>query len=222
MAGKETASIDAAEATLFKDKPYVLIPSPDASEAAVQAVNGLINSVGGKALFLDAEEHDQFAAAISHLPIVVSTALFTLARSSLAWQDLSKLSGSGFRDMTRLASGDPTMSHDIALTNRDAIIHWLDRYMEELSRYRELLQEGKEGSLFEQFSRTQLDREAYINRTERHDEGPMPEIPPLNDQLAAMLVGERLVQRMRDIGKLISGETPREPPDSKNNGGPSR
>ena len=76
---------------------------------------------------MDADEHDQYAAAISHLPLVVSTALFTLMRSSPSWDDLGAMASSGFRDLTRLASGDPEMSHGIWSTNREAMIHWLDR-----------------------------------------------------------------------------------------------
>ena len=46
-------------------------------------------------LFIDAEEHDRYVAAISHLPLMLSTALFTLVRSSPAWPELAALAVMG-------------------------------------------------------------------------------------------------------------------------------
>src|SRR3990172_3176705 len=104
MAGKETPGIKHAEATLFRGKAYGICPSVRASEAAVQSVVGLAQLVGAEPLFLDPEEHDQYAAAVSHLPLLISTALFALVRSSPAWRDIAPMASTGFRDLTRLAS----------------------------------------------------------------------------------------------------------------------
>ena len=41
--------------------------------------------------------------------------------------------GRMFRDLTRLASGDPIMSADIMETNREAVVHWIDRFRDELA-----------------------------------------------------------------------------------------
>src|SRR3972149_1885442 len=62
--------------------------------------------------------------------------------ASAAGSDLAPMASSGFRDVTRLASGDPQMSHDIFLTNREAAVHWLERMIEELRHYRGLLGGG--------------------------------------------------------------------------------
>src|SRR5690606_40206485 len=37
--------------------------------------------------------------------------------------ELAAMSGPGFKDLTRLASGEPEMSHDIFLTNRENVLH---------------------------------------------------------------------------------------------------
>ena len=51
-----------------------------------------------------------------------------------AWPELAGMSGPGFKDLTRLASGEPEMSHDIFLTNRENVLHWLNRYIGELQK----------------------------------------------------------------------------------------
>jgi len=80
MAGKETAGVRNAEAKLFAGKPYCIIPAPDASEGAVRVVTGIVHLIGARPFFIGADEHDRYVAAVSHLPLVVSTALFTLVR----------------------------------------------------------------------------------------------------------------------------------------------
>jgi hypothetical protein len=80
----------------------------------------------------------------------------------------------------------------------------MDRMVEELGRYRELLQEGQEEELFKTFARAQLDHDAYVTA------GPpvrepvaAEELPTSGEQLAALLVGQRLVRRVKEIGKLL-------------------
>jgi len=203
MAGKETAGIANADAKLFAGKPYCIASSPNATEGAVRLVAGIVHLIGARPLFIDAQEHDRYVAAVSHLPLVLSTALFTLARSSPAWPELAALASSGFRDVTRLASSDPELSHDICLTNREAVLHWLDRLAEELARYRELLKEGQEEELFKRFTQAQLDRDTYLTVGPPTRERATAGVPDAGQQLVSLLVGERLVRRVREIGKLL-------------------
>jgi len=46
MAGKEHQGIDAADADLFKGKPWVIAPDVNAPEAAVNTVIGLVQATG--------------------------------------------------------------------------------------------------------------------------------------------------------------------------------
>ena len=204
MAGKETAGIANAEAKLFAGKAYCIVPSPSATEGAVKMVVGLVHLIGAQPLFIDTQEHDRYVAAVSHLPLLASTALFTLARGSPAWPELAALASSGFRDVTRLASGDPELSHDICLTNREAILHWLDRLAEELSRYHELLAEGQEEELFKHFARAQLDRDTYITAGPPERPRVTADVPDTGEQLVSLIVGERLVRRAREMRKLLN------------------
>ncbi len=199
MAGKERAGAENAEATLFRDKAYCLCPAVGADEAAVRAIIGMIRMVGAEPLFIDPAEHDQYAAAVSHLPLVLSAALFTLLRTCPAWPDLGAMTSSAFRDLTRLASADPRMSHDIFVTNREAVIHWLDRMREELGRYRELIQ-GEPEEMFQAFARAQLERDAFIAQPpSRHVEGEMPDV---RQAFMDSLIGGWTTERLRRAKEL--------------------
>lgn len=136
MAGKEASGIDAADPGLFRGCTYCICPAPGASAAAVETVVSLANVLGARPYFLDPKEHDSFVAGISHLPMLLSTALVSATAGSAAWREMSRLASSGYRDTTRLASSDPIMSRDIYLTNRESLSRWADALIAELERLR--------------------------------------------------------------------------------------
>jgi prephenate dehydrogenase len=98
MAGREQSGPGAASADLFKGASWAVTPSPRANEQAVETILGLIEAVGAVPLYIDPAEHDNYAAAVSHLPILLSVGLFRMIRDSQGWEDASLLAGPGFRD----------------------------------------------------------------------------------------------------------------------------
>ncbi|TAK55049.1 MAG: prephenate dehydrogenase/arogenate dehydrogenase family protein [Dehalococcoidia bacterium] len=200
MAGKEQAGIAAADPDLFKDKAWVIAPSVSASEAAVNTVVGLVQLTGASPVFMDPDEHDSYVAAISHLPLLLSSALFSVAHGSAAWPELAKLASSGFRDTTRLASGSPEMAHDIVLTNRDNVIHWLDRFIDELRRFRAIVAGGASEEVVEAFTKAQLERDNFlVNGPPQRDAGePIPKI-----SLGDMLLGSAVAGYMKKQQEII-------------------
>jgi prephenate dehydrogenase len=142
MAGKETSGIEAADGDLFQGCTYCLIAGRGAAQEARDTVAGLVRQIGANPLFIDAAEHDSLVAGVSHLPLLISVALVAATTRSPSWPRMAGLAASGFRDLTRLASGDPRMSRDICLTNREPILHWIDDYIEELRALRRLVSEG--------------------------------------------------------------------------------
>ncbi|MEX2237072.1 MAG: prephenate dehydrogenase/arogenate dehydrogenase family protein [Dehalococcoidia bacterium] len=216
MAGKEEGGIDAAEATLFKDATYCVSPLPSASQASVEAILGLISVLGAKPLFVDPEEHDRYAAAISHMPMVLSNALFSVARGSKAWFELSRMAGPGFKDLTRLASQDPEMQLDVLRTNQEGVVHWLDRMQDEITHWKELVQ-GDEETLFQALYRSNLDREEYIKEGPKQAEfSSRPEVASGSDQLADMLFGARMMRRIREVTSFYEEKAKEAPPRRKN------
>ena len=172
MAGKEATGIEAADSDLFQGCTYCLIAGRGATKEARDRVAGLVRQIGAKPLFIEASEHDSLVAGISHLPILISVALVAATTKSPSWPAMARLAASGFRDLTRLASGDPRMSRDICLTNREPILHWIDEYIQELKALRRLVSEGGEKGeggecgesekLEEAFMRAREEREGWL------------------------------------------------------------
>jgi len=142
MTGKETSGLNEAEAGLFQDCVYCLTPTPNMNHKASESMVKLVEWVGAKPLFIEAQRHDELVGGVSHLPIVLSSALVTTLGQSSLWPEMSDLAATGYRDSTRLASGNPDMNRDICYTNQATIIDWIDRYIEELKEYRRLVLES--------------------------------------------------------------------------------
>jgi prephenate dehydrogenase len=188
MAGKERSGPEAAAADLFEGATWAVIPSATAAEEAVHTITGMAQSVGARPAFFDAAEHDQLAAAVSHLPIAISVALFRLLRDSPAWSDASLLAGPAFRDLTRLASGDPGMSVDIMMTNREAVLHWLRRFQGALADFAEVVERGGE-EMLSMFVRTNFDRDNFILNPPVREVPRGPETPTASDTMWRMFAG---------------------------------
>jgi prephenate dehydrogenase len=125
MAGRETTGVESATSDLFVDRPWVVVRDDDTRPEDVDVVVNLAVATGARPLLLSAEEHDAAVAAISHLPLVLSAALVESVAGAADWPVAQALAASGWRDMTRLAKGDPEMGAGIVATNAAAIVERL-------------------------------------------------------------------------------------------------
>jgi len=144
MAGKEISTIKAATADLFRKCTYCLTPLSQAKPAAVRTVKDMVKALGAVPLVIEAEEHDRLVAGISHLPLLLSVALVLATTENPSWPKMSRLAASGYRDLTRLASGNPELGAHICLSNQAAIVSWIDMFIEELQKLRKLVADGSE------------------------------------------------------------------------------
>lgn len=197
MAGREKSGPEAAQAGLFEGATWAITPSPRADEGAVRVVLGLVEAAGATPLFIDPGEHDQYTAAISHLPILLSVGLFRMVRDSAGWDDAALLAGPAFRDLTRLASGDPTMSADIMNTNREAVVHWLHRFRQELAAIEQAIETGGD-PVKDLFASTQLDRDAFMLNPPARRLAERATLPSAQDAVGQLFVGSSY-DKLRDI-----------------------
>lgn len=162
MAGKEQAGAAAADPDLFKGAIYCLTASQGAHHAAVEAVEAMVRTIGAKPYYIDPEEHDAYVAGISHLPMLLSVGLVEVTGRSPAWKEMAPLAATGFRDISRLASGDPIMHRDIFLTNRQGLIRWIDAMVAFLLETREQLEAGDSAALENVLRRAKAQRDAWL------------------------------------------------------------
>lgn len=198
MAGKEVPGVENADAALFKGATYCVCPSSTASRSAVDAVMAIVDYVGAVPYFPEPREHDAMVAATSHLPLLLSSALMTLVSSSESWREIRRVASSGFSGATRLASTVPSMSTGICITNREAIEHWIDRFIEELLGYKTLLAAAEE-DVRTGLSAARDSREDWLAGRDSSPGWRPPPVPGIGEQVSSLLLGEALVNRSRKI-----------------------
>lgn len=112
---------------------------------------------------MDVEKHDRILAAISHLPHMVAYSLVNAVGSYDRYEEnILEFSAGGFRDFTRIASSDPTMWRDIALTNRDALLEMMELCETFLTELKEDIRKGEGDKLYEFFLRSKELRDAIL------------------------------------------------------------
>ena len=208
MAGRETAGPENAAADLFSGKAYCIVPDSHTKEQAVSAVATMAEAIGAKPFFISADEHDSFVAAASHLPFMMSVALMQTVSKSANWDDIAQLASSGFRDLSRLASGDVVMHRDIAITNKEPIVSWIDSFIRELYEIRNLLKEESDTdqeAVQHLFEHASVERDRWLagtvtppGRTQRES----PDIPGFGESMGEMLLGRKGMEVQR---RLLGG-----------------
>ncbi len=157
MAGAEGRGIGWADALLFENAVYALIPDENTPLPLAQQLGDLLEQIGAKVLFMSPSLHDKVAAAVSHLPQVTAVALMNLVS---AHQNDSphflRLAAGGFRDMTRIASSPYSVWKDILKTNREEILSTIDEFIGILGEMRSRIGQPGMETLFENASRHRL------------------------------------------------------------------
>jgi len=160
MCGKEKAGFGAADADLYRNAVFALTPLARTSAQTLALAKSLAETIGARPLVLDPARHDRIAAAISHLPYTLATALMLTADEFAGDDDLTfALAASGFRDTSRLAASDTTMMLDILLTNRENVAGLMRACSRRLDDLADLIAGGDETTL-----RARLERAAAKRR----------------------------------------------------------
>jgi prephenate dehydrogenase len=145
MAGSEKAGISAARADLFQGANCIVTPTPKTSAHDLERVSDFWRALGCRLLVMSPEEHDQKVARISHLPHLMA-AVTTLAALRSDPEALF-CAGGGFRDSTRVASGDPDLWTGIVRENKAAIAAGLRDGLDTLRELLEIVEGMDEGKL---------------------------------------------------------------------------
>jgi prephenate dehydrogenase len=130
MAGTEHSGPLTANAELFDGRPWAVTPGPDATSSATRLVEALVVLCGAVPVRLSPYEHDRAVARTSHVPhLMASLVAGTLAGAPA---DHLALSGTGIRDVTRVAGGDPRLYSQIIGGNAAAVTALLTEVRERL------------------------------------------------------------------------------------------
>jgi prephenate dehydrogenase len=152
MAGKEQSGVEFADPDLFHGAAWFITPLP--GQKPYEGLSGefleWVERIGARIASLEAGQHDQLCAWISHLPQMISTALAaTLVEEFGEEAPLIEAGGRALREMTRISASPYSMWRDIALTNKKNIQRALLKLEQRLAHIRENLDTRELAAEFE-------------------------------------------------------------------------
>ena len=183
MAGSELRGIAGARGDLFRGCTWVLTPTEETSAQRYAELHALIRELGASVLAVSADDHDRLVALASHVPHVLAVTLMNQAADAAKTDGaLLQLAAGGFRDMTRIAAGDPFIWPDILVQNRSAIVHSLDEVMSRLHALRGAIEREDRPQLSTLLAEASLSRRQLPGRSVNSDalahlRIPMPDRP---------------------------------------------
>lgn len=161
MAGKEKCGIKFAQRDLFKNCVWCLTAKPTGKIA--KKLVKLIIAIGGVVKIINSKEHDKFVSGISHLPLFVSIALMNTVSQETDWKKMRMLAAGGFRDTTRVASGDENLALNIFFTNKENVIFFAKKFRDQLNKMIGCLKNNDENSIKKIVMNAKNKRENWIN-----------------------------------------------------------
>ncbi len=165
MAGKAEAGLSVAQVDLFRDRPYVLTPTPATPPEGLALVKTLATRLGANLCQCHPDQHDRAVAWISHLPVMVSSSLILACQQEpdAAILNLAQaLASSGFQDTSRVGGGVPDLGTLMAHHNRTAVLDALTQYQHQLDHLKTLIAAADWDGLHHRLTQAQAARPAYI------------------------------------------------------------
>lgn len=140
MAGRQSSGLGMADADIFCNANYIIVPEKNNTAAAISWLESFAKALGCKhTVQVTPEEHDRTIAFTSNLPHVTAVALM----DSASYNDKTKYFVAGsFRDGTRVAEINPELWCTLFLANKEKVADEIDKYMEQLELWRKALRSG--------------------------------------------------------------------------------
>ncbi len=161
MAGREKSGVQWAVPDLYKNKIVFITPLKGTPASLLRKAATFWKGVGGIPVVLKASRHDRYVALTSHLPHLLASALVNLFEDhAVRDPGYRRAVGSGFRDLTRIAGGNPSMWADILAMNRDEVRVFLRQYLSRLKILSKALGTRKPSAWKKYFELTRRRREA--------------------------------------------------------------
>lgn len=148
MAGSEKTGYENANDRLVENAYYPITPTSLVDKKYVEELTEILKKIGAIPILISYKEHDKVVAAISHLPHLIASSLVNLVKHNDSKEEYMKtLAAGGFKDITRIASSSPEMWEQICMTNTENISIMLEKYIKDLEKIKESLDNKNGGKI---------------------------------------------------------------------------
>ena len=192
----DISKLEDSNPKIFKDINYCIFPDKKTDPNSLQLLVDLVENLEAKPNFMDINEYDSYAAAMSILPIIMSSAFVTSTTTKESWREMFNIATSEFEISSRYASQDPKSNLDYALANTEALTNWIDELIKELYIYRNLILE-KNDTLLDAFIKSWEERSKWETNSPGFEEHI--NFPSATETMTSLFVGGKLAQKYREF-----------------------
>jgi prephenate dehydrogenase len=140
IAGTENSGPEAAFAALLRNKTMILCEPEKSNPLALLLIESICSSLEMNVTQMNAAEHDQHLAYVSHLSHVSSFALgATVLDKEKDVKSIFDMAGSGFSSTVRLAQSSPAMWAPIFTQNTKNVSEALGSYIVKLQEFKQVI-----------------------------------------------------------------------------------
>lgn len=137
MCGRESRGIDFAQADIFDNANYIIVPTNKNTPTAIEAAKQLGKDLRVKNIsILSCEEHDCMIGFLSQLTHVIAVSLMNTHDNS----HLVEYTGDSFRDLTRIATINEDLWSELFLLNKDILLDEIDQFLDATKHFRDSLE----------------------------------------------------------------------------------
>jgi len=161
ITGKEKSGFEVSDADLFVNKKVIITPLENNNPESIKILTKMWEEIGAEVDFMTPQSHDDLLGMTSHLPHMLAFSLVNYLVSQ--HPEASVYAAGGFKDFSRIASGDAIMWRDICLHNRDAIIAHIKGYQESLNTLADAINSQNKDQLESLFREAKNTRDSWID-----------------------------------------------------------
>ena len=160
IAGKEKSGFEASEANLFNNRKVIITPLETSSSDSISLIQKMWEGTGADVDFMSPESHDELLGMTSHLPHMLAFSLvnYLISKNPSA----SIYAAGGFKDFSRIASGDAVMWRDICIQNKDQIIDHIRGYQKTLNSLVDAIENENSDELDLLFTSAKKTRDSWV------------------------------------------------------------
>ena len=137
MCGRESRGINFAQADIFDNANYIIVPTDKNTTTAIKAAKQLGKDLRVKNIsILSCEEHDRMIGFLSQLTHVIAVSLMNTHDNS----HLVEYTGDSFRDLTRIATINEDLWSELFLLNKDILLDEIDQFLDATKHFRDSLE----------------------------------------------------------------------------------
>ena len=149
MAGTEFSGIEHAFGEMFRQSHFIMVPRPESTAEHIALLERLATHIGCRDVYTTTpQEHDALIAYTSQMMHIIAVAVCDDPMLFAC----RGFEGSSFRGCTRVAALDVELWTQLFAMNSPALLQVLDRLVENLQSYREMLAGGDRRALAEKLA----------------------------------------------------------------------